>query len=130
MPPVHWPLHNRRPIVELSIVYPKRKRRRRLVADTGGGSDEAPFELILLDSDCQHTDVEIEGQVQLSGRYVGWFNVYSMVVRIPRLKFEDFVLVAGVPEVPVDFDGIACFKFLNRFHYGNFGDRDHFGLAK
>jgi hypothetical protein len=25
-------------------------------------------------------------------------------------------------------DGIACFGFLNRFHYGNFGDSALFGL--
>jgi hypothetical protein len=117
-------------MVELSLVSPKKKRRRRLVADTGGGSDQAPFELVLLDSDCQYTDVAIEGQVQLSGAFVGWFNVYSMIVRISALGFEDSVLVAGVPKVPIGFDGIACFRFLNRFRYGNFGDRNHFGLAK
>ena len=130
MPPVKWPLLNRRPIVELSLGHVIKKRRRRLVADTGGGSDQSPFELILLEKDCQHADVVMEGQVQLSGRYVGWFNVYSMAIQIPRLKFSHRVLVAGVPEVPVGFDGIACFKFLNRFHYGNFGDRDHFGFEK
>jgi hypothetical protein len=26
------------------------------------------------------------------------------------------------------FDGIACFRFLNRFTYGNFGDPGQFGL--
>ncbi|MBI3412163.1 MAG: hypothetical protein HY040_27855 [Planctomycetes bacterium] len=26
------------------------------------------------------------------------------------------------------FDGIACFSFLNRFHYGNFGNPGSFGL--
>jgi len=130
MPPVNWPLFNRRPMIELSLEHVKKKRRRRLVADTGGGSDQAPFELILLDSDCQHTQVEMVGQVQLTGAYTGWFNVYSMVVRIPRMKFSKSILVAGVPSVPRDFDGIACFKFLNRFHYSNFGDRDSFGLEK
>ena len=28
--------------------------------------------------------------------------------------------VVGVPSVPTGFDGIACFSFVNRFHYGNF----------
>jgi hypothetical protein len=30
--------------------------------------------------------------------------------------------------VPRPFDGIACFRFLNRFTYGNFGDPNQFGL--
>jgi hypothetical protein len=34
----------------------------------------------------------------------------------------------GVPYPPPDFDGIACFRFLNRFTYGNFGDKNAFGL--
>ena len=36
--------------------------------------------------------------------------------------------VVGVPSVPPGFDGIACFPFLNRFTYGNFGDSGQFGL--
>jgi hypothetical protein len=27
-----------------------------------------------------------------------------------------------------DFDGLACFRFLNRFGYGNFRDPGVFGL--
>jgi len=129
MPPVVWPLHNRRPIIELSLLHAKGKRRRRLLADTGGGSDEAPFELLLRETDCQPYGFEVVAQVQLSGAYIGWFNVYSIKVRIPRLKFAASVPVVGVPSVLNDFDGIACFRFLNRFHYGNFGDRDRFGLT-
>jgi hypothetical protein len=68
------------------------------------------------------------GQVHLGGAYSGWFNVHSIEVRIPRLKFAEAVPVVGVPQVPEGFDGIACFRFLNRFHYGNFGDQDRFGL--
>ncbi|HUY31727.1 MAG TPA: hypothetical protein VMV69_03030 [Pirellulales bacterium] len=29
---------------------------------------------------------------------------------------------------PAGFDGVACFGFLNRFTYGNFGDPHQFGL--
>jgi len=29
---------------------------------------------------------------------------------------------------PPGFDGTACFGFLNRFTYGNFGDPGQFGL--
>ena len=130
MPPVIWPLHYRRPTIELSLPHVKSKYQRRLVADTGGRSDQAPFELLLREADCEPYGFEVVAQVQLSGAYVGWFNVFSIAVRIPRLKFAESVLVVGVPKVPHGFDGIACFKFLNRFHYGNFGDRHHFGLEK
>jgi hypothetical protein len=33
-----------------------------------------------------------------------------------------------IPNPPTGFDGIACFRFLNRFTYGNFGAATHFGL--
>ena len=129
MSPVRWPLRNRRPMIAVTLPQVKGRRVRRLIADTGAGSDQAAFELLLRDVDCQGSDdPRAMGQVLLGGAYSGWFNVYSIEVRIPRLKFAEAVAVVGVPRVPDGFDGIACFKFLNRFHYGNFGDRDRFGL--
>jgi hypothetical protein len=53
---------------------------------------------------------------------------FILVVEIPTLSFRDNVTVVGVPNPPPDFDGIACFRFLNRFTYGNFGDKNAFGL--
>jgi hypothetical protein len=126
----HWALRKRRPHIEVVLSAGKAKRKRRLIADTGGGSDEAPFELILLERDCKSLDGVLEGQVSLRGAFDGWFNVYSVAIRIPQLGFEDDVRVVAVASVPKGFDGIASFKFLNRFHYGNFGDRDSFGLEK
>lgn len=129
MPPVQWPLRNRRPSIELMLPHVKGRRRRRLLADTGAGSDESGFELLFCEADCERSgDNNLLGQVQLGRAYSGWFNVYSIEVRIPRLNFSEAVAVVGVPQVPDGFDGIACFKFLNRFHYGNFGDADRFGL--
>jgi hypothetical protein len=128
MPRAQWALRRRRPHIEVILPAVCAKRKRRLVADTGGGSDEAPFELILLDRDCLAADGVLEGQVSLRGAFAGWFNVYTVVTRISALKFESDIRVAGVPTVPEDFDGIACFRFLNRFHYGNFGDPNSFGL--
>jgi hypothetical protein len=51
-------------------------------------------------------------------------------VRIPTLGFDQEVRAAGVPSIPAGFDGIACFAFLDRFTYGNFGDPDQFGLER
>jgi hypothetical protein len=33
-----------------------------------------------------------------------------------------------VPAVPAGLDGLAGFRFLNRFSHGNFGDPGQFGL--
>jgi hypothetical protein len=42
----------------------------------------------------------------------------------------EFLLVApgNIRQAPRQLQGIACFRFLNRFTYGNFGDADLFGL--
>jgi hypothetical protein len=37
-------------------------------------------------------------------------------------------VAVGVQTPPTGFDGIACFRFLNRFTYGNFGSSTQFGL--
>jgi hypothetical protein len=129
MPPIRWPLRHRRPTIAVTLPQAKGRRVRRLIADTGAGTDRAAFELLLREVDCRAAgDPLVMGQVQLGGAYAGWFNVYSIEVRIAKLNFSAFVSVAGVPRVPDGFDGIASFKFLNRFHYGNLGDPDRFGL--
>jgi hypothetical protein len=56
------------------------------------------------------------------------FPVYVSDVAVPSLMFDEPVNVVGVPDTPRGFDGIACFRFLRRFNYGNFGDPDAFGL--
>ncbi len=47
---------------------------------------------------------------------------------MPGLNVEEPINVVAVPSAPQGFDGIACFRFLRRFNYGNFGDPDAFGL--
>ena len=66
--------------------------------------------------------------VAISGAYSGNHPAFSLIVEIPALSFRDQVVAVGVPYPPPDFDGIACFRFLNRFTYGNFGDKSAFGL--
>ena len=86
------------------------------------------FELILDEDDCLQCGGIPIHQVRLSGAYHGLFPVYLVDVRIPALSFDDSVPVVGVSSVPRGFDGIACFKFLRRFCYGNFGNPDGFVL--
>jgi hypothetical protein len=45
------------------------------------------------------------------------------------LDLSATVHAVGVPTAPPGLDGIACFRFLNRFTYGNFGNPNEFGLG-
>ena len=60
--------------------------------------------------------------------FTGLFPLYRIRVEIPRLGFSRGISVIGVPTPPTSLDGIACFRFLNRFTYGNFGNAGEFGL--
>lgn len=128
MPATLWPLYNDRPCIEVNLPRAKGNGLRLLVADTGAGNRLASFQLLLTEADCLRSGGRLIGQAQLGGAYTGRFNVYSLTVEIPSRSFVDSVPTVGVVQVPQGFGGIACFKFLNRFHYGNFGDADKFGL--
>lgn len=86
MPPVRWPLRSRRSAIALTLPQARGKRVRHLIADTGAGFDQATFELLLREADCQGSgEPPAMGQVHLGGAYAGWFNVYLVEVRIARL---------------------------------------------
>jgi hypothetical protein len=101
---------------------------RTLLADTGAGSQAAGFDLVLAEVECLMCGGILLPAVPLGGTYVGSFARYELAVAIPALGFNLRLLAVGVPSFPVGFDGIACFAFLNRFTYGNFGDPGQFGL--
>lgn len=130
MPFVQWPLQSHRPVIQ--IVLPSLSRGqpavRCLVADTGAGTRQSVFQLILAERECVQSGGILMGQVNLGGAYVGPFPIYLVEVHIPQLNFDEPVPIVGVSQVPQAFDGIAGFKFLQRFHYGNFGNPDVFGL--
>ena len=130
MPHVQWQLRLGRPCIEIALTltaggqsYP-----RILLADSGAGSLQAGIDLILEEDDCVLCGGFAAHPVVVGGAYVGSFPVYDLPVQVPALGFVQYVRAVGVPTVPAGFDGIACFSFLNRFHYGNFGDRGVFGL--
>ncbi|HEV7225831.1 MAG TPA: hypothetical protein VGN42_24205 [Pirellulales bacterium] len=125
-----WPLRHGRPIVEVSLALVQGGQRvvRRLLADTGAGDAQSGFELLLPEQDCLSCGGTPLKAVVLGGAYVGSYPVYLLDVQIPMLGFKKAVPAVAVPSPPSGFDGIACFRFLNRWTYGNFGDRTHFGL--
>jgi hypothetical protein len=132
MPATQWRIQNDRPVIEVRLPLPGGAQEliRRLVADTGAGTRQSVFQMILEESDCSHCGGIFMGNVQLGGAYRGSFPVYLVRVHIAQLDFDEPVPVVGVSQVPKGFDGIAAFRFLNRFHYGNYGKPDYFGLER
>jgi hypothetical protein len=50
-------------------------------------------------------------------------------LRIPEIGFAAMTVAVGIDRPPERFDGIAAFRFLNRFEYGDLGGQDQFGLG-
>ena len=124
MPRAMWPLLLGRPTIEIALSATRNRHLTVLgiLADTGGGSDQASFELVLEESDClAYGNVSLRS-VQVGGAFSGLFQIYTLRVQIPQLAFSRRIQALGVPRGPSGFSGIACFRFLNRFTYGNFGD--------
>lgn len=130
MPRLLWPLRNGRPCIQIVLTLSQggQPLPRTLLADTGASSQTGTFELILDEDDCLLCGTSPYLSVTLRGAYAGSFPVYVLPVKLSALGFDQNVRAVGVPSVPFGFDGIACFRFLNRFTYGNFGDPSQFGL--
>ena len=129
MPRAHWTLQNELPVIEIVLELPTGHRvARTLLADTGAGPANAPFDLILDESDCLLAGVSVNSSVALGGAYSGSYSIYRVSIEIPALGFVGSVHAVGVATAPPGLDGIACFRFLNRFTYGNFADPSGFGL--
>jgi hypothetical protein len=127
---VVWPLLHDRPIIEvvLSPISGSQPFARQLIADTGAGTTQDPIELLLRESECRLCGRLLSYPVTLYGAFSGPVPVYTLRVQIPALNFDRHLRAAGVPASPAGFDGIASFRLLNRFTYGNFGDPSGFGL--
>jgi hypothetical protein len=130
MPRVVWPLLRHQPRIEISLTTAADGRAvaRRLLADTGAGTARAGFELLLDERDCLLCGGVPLQPVALGGAYSGTFPVYLIRVEIPGLGLDEFLPAVGITRLPRGFGGLACFRFLNRFTYGNFGDPGAFGL--
>lgn len=130
MPRVQWQLRRGRPVIQVSFTLATggQQTTRTLLADTGAGSFQSRFELLLHEGDCLRCGGIPLRPVTLGGAYIGAHRVYLIQVRIAQLGFDRAVRAVGVPSPPTGCDGIACFRFLSRFTYGNFGDHLQFGL--
>jgi hypothetical protein len=129
MPRVTWPLLNGRPRLSADVGRAGRQiRALELLADSGAGDASSRFDLILIERDCHALGGQEEAPIALTGAYPGTFPVFRLRVQVPALGFDRVLFVVGVATAPSGFDGLACFCFLNRFGYGNFGDPARFGL--
>jgi hypothetical protein len=130
MPRAQWSLAGGRPAVQivLTVAMTKQPLSCTLLADTGAGAASAGIELILREGNCRRCEGFTLGLVRLGRAYAGRFPTFSLHVQLPALGFNDYVRAVGVPSGPSGLDGVACFPFLNRFTYGNFGDPGSFGL--
>jgi hypothetical protein len=119
-----------RPVVAVVLLMAEGEQfcTRMLLADTGAGSAQSGFDLILQETDCLRCGGIPSMPVQLSGAWAGRFPTYILRVQLPALAFDRHLRVVGVSKVPLELEGIACFSFLNRFNSGNFGDPGLFGL--
>lgn len=132
MPTLQWPLRHGRPCIQvvLTLAQGGQPMVRTLLADTGAGSRNSVFELLLDEDDCLLCGGNPDQPVTLGGAYAGSFPTYVLPVQLPELGFARNLRVVGIPSTPRGFDGIAYFSFLNRFQYGNFGDRNGFGIQQ
>jgi hypothetical protein len=130
MPRARWPLHAGCPRIQVTLTRTSDAAHvvRDLLADTGAGTDRAGFDLLLAEQDCLDCGGLRVRHVVLGGAYSGSFPVYLVRVQVPGLTFDRRVPAVGVRHCPAGFGGLACFRFLNRFTYGNFADAGGFGL--
>lgn len=103
---------------------------RTLLADTGGGSATVAVDLVLSQADGARCGGKIQQLVNSGGAIHGSFEVRSIEIAIPALNLKRRVNVMLVPTetLPDGLQGIACFRFLNSFTYGNFSNPAEFGL--
>ena len=130
MPRAQWQLKNDRPVIQviLTMALNGQKVLRTLLADTGAGNAKAHFEVLLDENDCLLAGVSASYMLTLGGAYTGSYPVYLVPIEIPLLGISGDLRTVGVPSPPKGLDGIAGFRFLNRFTYGNFGNPLEFGL--
>jgi len=133
MPRATWLLQSGSPVIQVALVEPLTGFRaaRTLLADTGAAPRHSPFELVLGRGDAQRFGVtQPGGLVSVGGAIAGQFSLCALLIEIPALGLSRTVSALSVPglSLPHKAEGIAAFRFLNAFCYGNFGDANVFGL--
>lgn len=132
MPRVSWPLQNGRPVIKLTFFAAEGGQEyiRTLLADTGGGRWNSRWDVILSTDDCRLFGLNQVGLIHLEGAYSGDFPLVMARAAIPALQVICNLISVAIPSAQLrsGTDGLAGFRFLNSFHYGNFGNPEQFGM--
>jgi hypothetical protein len=107
-----------------------------MVADTGAGRTLSPFDLILKQSDVREFLLfNHRFSVRLGGALMGTYPCAWVVGGVRGLPLSPLVAVAVPDGDPAlrriekdSAEGILGMRFLDRFHYGNFGRQGEFGI--
>jgi hypothetical protein len=80
--------------------------------------------------DCRLFGLNQVGLVHLVGAYSGDFPLVMVRAAIPALQVARNLIAVAIPSAQMrpGTDGLAGFRFLNSFHYGNFGNPEQFGM--
>lgn len=132
MPRVCWSHRGGRPVIELTFHPPYNggEFTRTLLADTGAGSLLSSWDVVLSAEDCRNLQLGEYTVARLGGALTGAFPTYFVEAIIPSLRITRLIIAVAIPaaQLPPHIDGIAGFRFLNAFTYGNFGDGTQFCL--
>jgi len=127
-----WLLQDDLPVIEVLLLEPFTGswESRTLLADTGAGPRFSPFEIVLSHADIARFGQQELGEAGVIGALQGRLTVFSVQLQIPRLGVDISVDALSAPSLSMlgGLDGIAAFRFLNSFFYGNFGSPYEFGL--
>lgn len=132
MPRQTWLLQKDVPVIEVQLLeqFTGLWVNRVLLADTGAGPRFSPFEIVLSHADIARFSMEESGSVGVSGALQGRLQVHKVQLQISALSINRYVSALSAPasSLLMGLDGIAAFRFLNSFSYGNFGSASEFGL--
>ena len=132
MPRKTWLLEKGQPVIHVELHEPMSgfTSTRILLADTGAGAQKEPVDFVLSKLDGARFGEFFQGTAHSSGAIPGQFAIFVFLISIPALNFHRRCNGMLVPAetLPDGLDGIATFRFLNSFSYGNFGNPREFGL--
>ena len=132
MPRQSWLLRDDIPVIEILLRerFSGFTETRVLVADTGAGPRFSPFELVLSVADGIRFGGRVLNSAYVGGAFQGEFPIRAVEIEMPTFKLRRMADALIVPDLGAfgDFDGLAAFRLLNSFTYGNFGNPAEFGL--
>jgi hypothetical protein len=92
MPRAQWSLLLGQPIIEVNLTMAQGGQAvtRQLLADTGAGTAQSGFEMLMDEQDCLLCGGNPTQPIVLGGAYSGTFPIYLVRVQIPTLAFDRF----------------------------------------